>query len=89
MTEQISFFSDRTTLAVLVSVLTPEKDTHEQAVSLDELERLLETAGGKLFCTVVQQLPNPIAKTYIGSGKLEELGELCRANNISLVVFYD
>lgn len=89
MTEQISFFSDRTTLAVLVSVLTPEKDPHEQAVSLDELERLLETAGGKLFCTVVQQLPNPIAKTYIGSGKLEELGELCRANNISLVVFDD
>ncbi len=89
MDEQISAFEKSCPLAVLVSVLTPDKDPHEQAVSLDELERLLETAGGKLFCTVVQQLPNPIAKTYIGSGKLEELGELCRANDISLVIFDD
>lgn len=89
MKEKISIFENEAPTAVLVSVLTPDKDPHEQAVSLDELERLLETAGGKLFSTVVQQLQNPIAKTYIGSGKLVELGELCRANNVGLVVFDD
>lgn len=90
MKEQVSIFeTESEPLAVLVSVLTPDKDPHEQAVSLDELERLLETAGGKLHSTVVQQLPSPIAKTYIGSGKLAELGELCRTNDIGLVVFDD
>lgn len=90
MKEQVSIFeTESEPLAVLVSVLTPDKDPHEHAVSLDELERLLETAGGKLHSTLVQQLPSPIAKTYIGSGKLVELGELCRANEIGLVVFDD
>lgn len=90
MKEQVSIFeTESEPLAVLVSVLTPDKDPHEHAVSLDELERLLETAGGKLHSILVQQLPSPIAKTYIGSGKLVELGELCRANEIGLVVFDD
>ncbi|MGM9680642.1 MAG: GTPase HflX [Eubacteriales bacterium] len=90
MTEQKKLFDkDEAPLAVLVSVLTPEKDPHEQAVSLDELERLLDTAGGKLFATVVQQLQSPVAKSYIGSGKLVELGKLCYENRIELVVFDD
>ncbi len=90
MTEQTKIFEkDERPLAVLVSVITPDQDPERQAVSLDELERLLDTAGGRLFATVVQQLPNPIAKTYIGSGKLEELGKLCVENNIGLVVFDD
>jgi len=81
------FKGEEAPLAVLVSVVTPDEDEHEAAVSLDELERLLETAGGRLFATVVQQRSAPNNKTYIGKGKLEELGRLCRDNDINLVVF--
>ena len=72
---------------VLVSVFSKNDDEHEKAVSLDELERLLETAGGELFTTVTQQLPSVNPATCIGKGKLTELGNLCRDYNISLVVF--
>ena len=59
-------------LALLVSVMTPDKNEHENDVSLDELERLLETAGGKLFAKIVQSRPSPDIKSYVGTGKLEE-----------------
>ncbi|MBO4356158.1 MAG: GTPase HflX [Clostridia bacterium] len=78
---------DSKTEAVLVSVYTKNDDEREKAVSLEELERLLETAGGSLFTTVVQQLPSVNPSTCIGKGKLEELGNLCRNYSISLVIF--
>jgi len=74
-------------LAVLVSLITSEIGDKEAAVSLDELEKLLETAGGELFATVVQQRSAPSNKTYVGKGKLEEIRELCINNDIGLVVF--
>ncbi len=77
------------TLAILVSVLTPDKDEHENEVSLDELERLLETAGGKLFAKVVQSRPTPDIKSYVGAGKLEEIKDICEKNEITLVVCDD
>lgn len=90
MTEQAKIFEkDRRPPAVLVSVVTPGQDPAAKAVSLDELERLLETAGGRLLFTMVQQLPSPSAKSYIGSGKLAELGRLCFENGAELVVFDD
>lgn len=55
--------------------------------SLDELERLLETAGGFAFAKVMQTKSAPDPKTYIGSGKLEEIKTLCENNDIKLVVF--
>ena len=73
--------------AILVSVMTPDMDEREAAVSLDELEKLLETAGGELFCTVVQQRSAPANKTFVGKGKLDEIKELCQSNGIGLVVF--
>ncbi len=86
--EQTNIFrSEEAPRAVLVSVITPDMDQKEAAVSLDELEKLLETAGGTLFAQVVQQRQTPVAATYIGTGKLEEIKELCQANDIRLVVF--
>ena len=87
MKKENIFEKESEVLAILVSVLTPDKDEHENEVSLDELERLLETAGGRLFATVVQQRSAPNNKTYVGKGKLEEIGKLCRDNGIDLVIF--
>lgn len=86
--EQSNLFrSEEAPRAVLVSVVTPDMDPREAAVSLDELEKLLETAGGVLFAQLIQQRQTPVAATYIGTGKLDELKELCQANDIHLVVF--
>ena len=83
-TENI-FDSGALPLALLVSVITPEMSDREAAVSLDELEKLLETAGGQLFATVVQQRSTPDNKTYLGKGKLEEIRELCQNNGVELL----
>ena len=75
------------TLAVLVGVVTREDDAEEVEVSLDELARLLDTAGGEVFARLVQNKSTPDPRTLIGSGKVQELAELCRGNGVSLVVF--
>ncbi len=86
--EQNNLFKrEEETRAILVSVLTPDTDEHEAAVSLDELERLLETAGGTLVAQMVQNRQTPTAATYIGSGKILELRDLCVNNDVELVVF--
>ncbi len=89
MKRENTFEKEGEILAILVSVLTPDKDEHENEVSLDELERLLDTAGGKLFAKIVQSRPSPDIKSYVGSGKLEEIKELCENNDITLVVCDD
>lgn len=73
--------------AVLVSVSTT--DENESTVrSLDELSRLLETAGGEEAARVIQNRATPDKATYIGSGKVQELAEFIRNDgDISLVVF--
>ena len=77
--------------AVLVGVVTRDEksacDTVEEAEkSLDELERLLDTAGGETFARMIQKT-TPDPRTLIGSGKVAELADLCRNNDIGLVVF--
>ena len=77
----------KVTNAILVSlaVNTAALDTTER--SLDELERLLDTAGGKAVARMIQVRQTPESATYIGSGKLEELKDLCCANDVYLVIF--
>ena len=73
--------------AILVGVVTREDDANEVEISLDELARLLDTAGGEVFARVVQNKATPDPRTLIGSGKVQELADLCRNNEIGLVVF--
>ncbi len=73
--------------AVLVAVSSGNDDHTD--VLLDELERLLDTAGGVVFARVVQTKRSPDPRTYIGSGKVQELAELCHANQIGLTIFDD
>jgi GTP-binding protein HflX len=60
--------------------------THEY---LDELEFLVETAGGAVIDRFVQSLDFPNPKTYVGSGKLLEIKEYVKVEEIDLVVFDD
>lgn len=73
--------------AILVGVVTRDDDADEVEISLDELARLLDTAGGEVFARVVQNKSTPDPRTLIGSGKVQELAELCRNHSIGLVVF--
>ncbi|MBQ3016934.1 MAG: GTPase HflX [Clostridia bacterium] len=73
--------------AVLVSVVKTTAELEECERSLDELERLLKTAGGQAYARVIQVKPTLEPRTVIGSGKVLEIKEICDANDIELVVF--
>lgn len=73
--------------AALVAVHLKSENIDECEKSLQELERLLDTAGGFAVARLLQSKDSIDKRTFIGSGKMEELGEICRANDIGLVVF--
>ena len=78
---------EETAYAVLVAA-TLGRSEEECTRSLEELERLLETAGGQVAATVLQSRPHPEKATLIGSGKCEEIASLVKADErIGLVVF--
>ncbi len=73
--------------AILVGIAERGSDVPECERSLDELERLLDTAGGRAFARVVQVKDSFDPRTCIGSGKVKEIAELCTDNEIELVIF--
>ena len=73
--------------AILVGIVTRENSAQEVEKELDELARLLDTAGGEEFARLVQNKETPDPRTMIGSGKIAELAELCKNNGIKLVIF--
>lgn len=74
---------------VIVGVATQQQKIEKLKEYLDELEFLVETAGAIVKKRFTQKLQMPDSKTYVGSGKLEEIVEYVRAANISMVVFDD
>jgi GTP-binding protein HflX len=56
---------------------------------LQELERLVDTAGGLVVGEVTQHIDKPNPATYLGKGKVEELRQAIVDKNASLVVFDD
>ncbi|MBQ8545894.1 MAG: GTPase HflX [Clostridia bacterium] len=72
--------------AVLVGIF-PQGKEEECLKSLNELERLADTAGAITFAKLTQMKNIPDAATCIGKGKLEELRELCQNNDISNIIF--
>ena len=72
--------------AATVGIITYDNPEDEVNASLDELERLLETAGGRAVIRLVQSKENPDVRTFLGSGKMKELAGLCRGNDVTLVV---
>ncbi len=64
--------------------------TEEIAIEhIDELEFLAETAGAITKHRILQKLPYPNPKTYVGTGKLEEIKQYIKAADIDLVIFDD
>jgi GTP-binding protein HflX len=75
--------------AVFVGVIKQNEDEQKVIEYLDELEFLAETAGAVTDKRFIQKVDKPNPKTYIGSGKLEELKAYIKEQNISLVIFDD
>ena len=72
--------------ALLVALITGDRTTEQVEASLDELERLVDTAGSDSVERAVQRRPNPDPATYIGKGKAAELAGIGAALDIDLVV---
>jgi len=78
---------DHISKAILVGIVTRDNSADEVEKELDELARLLDTAGGEEFARLVQNKETPDPRTVICSGKVYELSELCRNNGVKLVIF--
>lgn len=75
--------------AILVSVCAQNCTMERTEECLNELAFLLETAGGVPVKMVIQRLPYPDSRTYIGSGKVEEILEYKNALDADFLVFDD
>ena len=74
---------EKITRALLVSVDTGDFDAE---ASLSELEELVKSAGAEPEFTLTQKLQRPGSATFVGSGKLQEIKELCEAQKLDLIV---
>ena len=86
MTEIIE---DTTEKVVLIGLITQYQNEEKCNEYLDELEFLTLTAGGIAVKRFVQKLETPNPKTFIGTGKLEDVRQYIEANNIGTVIFDD
>lgn len=76
-------------ICVLVSLQTPYVSDEMLKEYFDELAFLIMTLDAKAVKTFSQKLPMPDSRTYVGSGKLQEIKEYIHANEIEWVVFDD
>lgn len=74
--------------AILVGVKRPNQPWPTES-SLEELARLADTAGAEVVATTFQKLDTLNPRTFIGSGKVEEVAQLCRSCAADLVIFDD
>jgi len=74
---------------VLVGVITSDISEETAQEHLDELEFLAETAGAIAIEKFTQKLPYPNPRTYVGTGKLEEIKLYIKATDVELVIFDD
>lgn len=72
---------------VLVGVQFPGMSAEELEHQLDELALLVDTAGADVVARVVQRRDAPDPATYLGSGKVDELRDICLAVDSDTVVF--
>jgi GTP-binding protein HflX len=74
---------------LLVGVIHADITEEIALEHIDELEFLAETAGAITKHRILQKLPYPNPKTYVGTGKLEEIKQYIKAADIDLVIFDD
>ncbi|MHC5201062.1 GTPase HflX [Myroides sp. LJL119] len=75
--------------SVIVGIITKDQDEAKLQEYLDELEFLTFTAGGQVFKRFSQKLEKPNPKTFVGTGKIEEIHQYIVENNIHTVIFDD
>ena len=75
--------------AVLIGVINDNQDLRLVNDYLEELAFLVETAGAIPVKKFIQRLDSPNARTYIGSGKLEEIHQFAIQEKIDIVIFDD
>jgi GTP-binding protein HflX len=71
---------------VLAAVRLPDS-SYDQRDPFGELAALAEQAGGQVVGTMDQHLERPVASTYMGSGKVQELRDLCEKLEATMVIF--
>jgi GTP-binding protein HflX len=74
---------------VLIGLILTDKDSRRVKEHIDELAFLVDTAGGITVKTFLQSLSTPNTKTFVGSGKLEEISKYIKDHEIDIAVFDD
>ncbi|MCC6283143.1 MAG: GTPase HflX [Saprospiraceae bacterium] len=76
--------------AVLVSLITPNVTETQAHEYMDELEFLANTAGAQAIKRFTQRLPHPEHRSFIGSGKVQEIEQyIQRHEEVNMVIFDD
>ncbi len=75
--------------AVLIGVVTREQNEEQSNEYLDELEFLTYTAGGEVLKRFTQKMDMPNPKTFIGTGKMNEVQAFIENHNIGTAIFDD
>lgn len=74
---------------VLVGIITQNQDEDKLNEYLDELAFLTFTAGGEVVRRFSQKMERPNPKTFVGTGKIDEINHFVIENDISTVIFDD
>ena len=74
---------------IIVGVITQNQSEEKLIEYLDELEFLTFTAGGEVIKRFWQKMEKPNPKTFLGTGKMDEIALYCKENAISSVIFDD
>lgn len=80
---------DRKETAVLVGLICQNQDEAQVSEYLDELAFLADTAGAVVLKRFTQKLDNPHPATFIGSGKLQEIQNYIKINEVDTIIFDD
>lgn len=74
---------------VIVGIITKQQDEEKLNEYLDELDFLTFTAGGEVIKRFFQKMDKPNPKTFVGTGKIEEINLYIRENAVKTVIFDD
>jgi GTP-binding protein HflX len=74
---------------VVVGIVSKDQDETKLNEYLDELEFLTFTAGGEVIKRFWQKMEKPNPKTFVGTGKMDEIHHYIKENNVSTVIFDD
>lgn len=85
----IDLVKEKRERAIVVGVATRETTKQQEEEYLEELVLLADTAGADVLHTILQVKDRFDSAYYIGKGKVEQLAQICKDDDISLVIFDD